>query len=873
MKTNVLRLSILLFFLPLFINSPVFCQTPADINEAHALFKHGRYSDARKKYRTFLNKSNMDNKEITLPYFKTFLALGEYAEGLNEAEKLLEENPQNPVLLNVKGKFLTETGKYDEAKSIFEQVKSLDPNFAENISDFAKVCAVTGQKPKAKELYSEIYDLYLRGVFTSSEDLSLAGLAASYLEQFHEANRAYRTAYQKDPENTENLNRWALLFYEKYNNADAKRTFEEAVEINPHNADIFAGYARSFESFAAMEEYAKKALAENPNHVESMNILAELHILDSRYDEAESVLEQALKINPSSMISLANLASIYHLKEQNSEFEKTERLALQINPVCGDFYIKISDNCSKRFRYRDALGFSRKAVKIEPGNWNAHSSLGINLLRLGDVENAKTHLNKTFEKDPFNLFAKNSLDLIDGYADFDILESQNFSLKIHKSESIITGNSVLEIAEEAYDSLSSRYDYIPQGKILIEAYYDHADLAVRIGGLPNIDIVGVSFGDIVAFDTPRAQPEHEYNWAQTLWHELAHVMTIGLSDHRVPRWLTEGLSVYEEKRARPEWARKMDIELYLALKQNRLLPLDKLNSGFTRPDFPGRILLAYYQSMKVVEFLIETYGFQVIPQLLTGFKNFNSLEENFSSILNKTTKEINSEFFSYLKTKMQDMDNVTEGLDNIFENQGKKSLMDKIFTKSNPYLTAYENGVKYLNDKNYAEAEKMFLKAIEIYPYFLDGDNAYIKLAEIYRTTQKKDKLENILLKYMNVTEYGAEQARELAGLYKDKNEYKKAEHFFNRSLYTEPYNPGSHLSLAEIYRTQELYTEEIEQRRILLALNPVDKAEAFYNLGLSLYNNDNVTGAKIEVLKALEIAPGFKKAQKLLLSCIKNQN
>jgi Tfp pilus assembly protein PilF len=51
-----------------------------------------------------------------------------------------------------------------------------------------------------------------------------------------------------------------------------------------------------------------------------------------------------------------------------------------------------------------------------------------------------------------------------------------------------------------------------------------------------------------------------------------------------------------------------------------------------------------------------------------------------------------------------------------------------------------------------------------------------------------------------------------------------------------------------------------------VLALNPVDEAEARYQLALAWFRADDMAAARREVLRALEIAPAFEKAQELLL-------
>jgi hypothetical protein len=102
----------------------------------------------------------------------------------------------------------------------------------------------------------------------------------------------------------------------------------------------------------------------------------------------------------------------------------------------------------------------------------------------------------------------------------------------------------------------------------------------------------------------------------TLWHEMAHVFTLQLSDQRIPRWLTEGISVFEEKRARPEWGREMDIPFARALDRGQVLPLKDLNSGFSNPE---TISLSYFQSSLVVDHIVEVYGQPKLKALVQSY--------------------------------------------------------------------------------------------------------------------------------------------------------------------------------------------------------------------------------------------------------------
>ncbi|MFC1490334.1 tetratricopeptide repeat protein [Candidatus Latescibacterota bacterium] len=830
----------------------------------------GDYSEARKLYKPLVDSETGDLEEEITGYFETFLATGEYKDGLAEVNEYLEKKPDNPYLLHIKGKFYEAAGEYALAEEAYIHSWTMKNDFYQNLFSIGELFKKTGRKRDARSCYTMIVQDYRQNRPRTAKSLSLAAVSYARLDDFHEANSVFNLAYNLDPRNTQNLFWWADLFREKFNKADAQRTFEEAIAINPKSEKLYIGYARSFESLTGWEKMATQALEANPNSVDANNILAEIAILDSDYDRAEEVLNLALEINPVYERSLANLASVYHLRNDVESFERIRTLAEETNYECGDFYVAVAQNCIYRFRYADAVKFCRQAISHEFDNWYAHALLGSNILRLGRVDEAHEYLSFAYEGDPFNIFARNSLELIDDYQDFTIEESEHFTLLIHNSESSVLAKPMLSLAEECYDSFSVRYPYVPEEKIRIEAYNNHDDFAVRISGLPGIGLLGVCFGDVVAIDTPRAQADNNYNWAMTLWHELAHVMALGISDNRVPRWFTEGLSVFEEKQARPEWGREMELELFSALDNDLLLSIGEINSGFTRPSYSEQVLLSYYESAQIIDFIVSQYGFEVIIELLNEFRK-GDWEAAFPVVLNTTIESLNDAFFTDLQAKRERYDRVMTDIPPLLSvlREDDTQETDSSEKSKNPFFRALNDGHELLGKEEYVEAERKFIESIDIFPNYTGSANPYIGLAKIYRQQEDKRKLADILEKYLLIYQYGADEARELGELQADDGDYDSAVYYYNRSMEVAPYDINAHTRLAELYNTQKQYTEETEERRIVLALKPIDRARAYYFLALSLYNDNQISKAKTEVMRSLELAPGYREAQKLLLDCV----
>ena len=65
--------------------------------------------------------------------------------------------------------------------------------------------------------------------------------------------------------------------------------------------------------------------------------------------------------------------------------------------------------------------------------------------------------------------------------------------------------------------------------------------------------MGVCFGNLVTMNSPAGAGAAPVSWRSVLWHEYTHVVTLGMTRNRMPRWLSEGISVYEEGLADRSW--------------------------------------------------------------------------------------------------------------------------------------------------------------------------------------------------------------------------------------------------------------------------------------------------------------------------------
>ena len=336
-----------------------------------------------------------------------------------------------------------------------------------------------------------------------------------------------------------------------------------------------------------------------------------------RRDEARSHVDAALASNPHAPEAFAIRAALAAVEGRAADLEADAKAALAINPRDARAWRVPSEHVAGHYRFEEAVALARRAVEVDPDDPAARSTLGMHLMRTGDEEAARTELDVAFARDPYDVVTYNLLGLLDTLQGFQSVREGDLVFKFHPEDAGILGEFAPALAREALASMSARYGFTPSGPILIELFPRHDDFAVRTLGLPGmIGALGACFGKVVTLDSPRARPPGTFHWEATLWHELAHVVTLQLSKQRVPRWLTEGSRSTRNDSRAPSGAASRSSTFVQGLDEGLAIPLASLNDGFADP---RRIALAYQQASLVVEFLVGRYGFDAIMRMLRAY--------------------------------------------------------------------------------------------------------------------------------------------------------------------------------------------------------------------------------------------------------------
>ena len=705
-----------------------------------------------------------------------------------------------------------------------------------------------------------------RSLMAQSTDTRIKADAARAAGDVRAANGFFQAAIKEHAEDPALRTRWGELFAATHQNNEAIRLFEEALELDPKYAPAKIGLAKiaAGQYEEKTREWALQVIDETPDQaLEAHLLVARAALEDGAIDAGEEALDEALELaeeHDRSPLEIYALKASVDLLRGTADSPWTQR-ALALNAGFGNAYAIPAHFYVITRRYREAIALLQKAVAIEPDLYEAHAELGVNLLRENRIEEGQRHLTTAYGGDPFSAPVVNTLRLIDSFDNFVVTQhaakpaaagsnaahNPGVILRLHADETKVLEPYVLDLVNRTIDAYSKRYDFELKEPVIVELYPDHDDFAVRIAGLPGIGLLGVTFGYLVAMDSPTGRADDDFHWGTTLWHEMAHVFTLEATNHLVPRWFSEGVSVYEEWSTGPLKGRHIPLPVLAAIKEDKFLPVAELDRGFIRPTYEAQVIVSYMQAGLICEYIAGRFGQEALARMLDEFRDGKDTAQAIQAALGISPGEFDESFAGYVDAQLGA---VVAQLEAWQEKQGE---LQETIEKEDWRLVA-------------AQAAE----AIELFPDYVDEGSPYIAKARAHRELGETALATSTLLEYRKRGGYDPDALIALARALGDAGRTDESIDVFEDVLMVAPLRAEVHRDFGDRLISANRPREALVEYQAFLAMNPQDLAESHYRLARTYVALEDRAKGREHLLYALEIAPHYREAQQLLLEIVR---
>ncbi|MGD1029595.1 MAG: tetratricopeptide repeat protein [Opitutaceae bacterium] len=802
------------------------------------------------------------------------LLAGNYMEAIQQAQNAVRVTPadENLQILLVRG--LLTVGRYADANAAVASALAKSPQSIRLRWIGREAALANGQKDVAARMANEIrqYVATRPYLYRDPSNLVAFGEVAlllgadpkdvmdKILATAQELNAALRDVYLAKGE----------LALEKHDFDLAAKAYQAGLKQFPDDPDFHCGLAKAYASGdrASMLAEADAALKLNPRHVPSLLLLVEHDIDSEDYGGADELLDKVLAVNPWQPEAWAFKAVIAHLDNQPATESVRRRNGLRFEPANPVVDWLIGKKLAEKYRFAEAVPYERQALQFDPAYLPAKEELANDLLRLGQEAEGWQLAEEVHLRDDYDVEAYNLSTLHDAMAKYETLANGDFVVRMTSSEAKVYGPRVLDLLGRARRKLTEKYGVELVRPTYVEIFGDQKDFAVRTFGVPDIGgFLGVCFGRVVTANGPAANSAHPTNWETVLWHEFCHVVTLQITQNKMPRWLSEGISVYEESQADPSWGMHMNPLYREMIVNGELTPIANLSGAFLVPKTFLHLQFAYYESSLFVEFLINRYGLDQLKAILRDLGSGADINQAIAAH-SEPLPELEKDFAAYAKAKAEQL---APALDwkrpdsELLEPGSEQKLAD--WTRQHPdnYWALRMEAHDLVEAKKYPEAKAVLAHFIALYPGQTGPDSAYLQLAAVHRALGDTESERGVLEKLAAIDDNATDPCLRLMELARGDRNWPAEEVYAEKFIAVNPLVVPPYRHLAEAAEGLGDTATAIAADRTELLLNPPNPSEVHFQLARLLHRS-NDPEARRQVLQSLEDAPRYREALALLL-------
>lgn len=818
----------------------------ADLAEARKLLGSGRYSDGIKLAAGAIADDSAPEEWHHL-LIDGLMTVGRYPDARNALTNALGQYPRS-IRLRWAGRDVQRFNGHPEiARAYEDEIRNL-----------------VGTRPS---FYSEPADLLVVGRLALLTGVDPKTVMTRVLDPVKKADPTFRDAYVVRGE----------LAVSKHDFDLAAKAYAEGLKEYPNDAGLHHGMALAFAEGdrEQMGLSLEEALKANPKHVPSLLLLADHRIDAEDYAGAGKLLDEVSSVNPWHPNAWAYRAVLAHLRH-DSDAEATARasgLKYWTNNPHVDHLI--GKKLSQKYRFAEGAAAQRVSLSMDASYLPAKAQLASDLLRLGDDVEGWRLAQEIHQTDGYDVAAFNLVTLHDTMAKFTTLTNADFVVRMNSREAEIFGARVLGLLGRAREKLVGKYGFEIKRPTTVEIFNEQKDFGVRTFGMPeNPGYLGVCFGRVITANSPSANKGNAVNWEAVLWHEFCHVVTLQMTANRMPRWLSEGISVYEELQENATWGQRMTPRYRGMILDGELTPVSKLSAAFLSPKTPFHLQFAYYESALVVEFIVSRSGMDKLRAVLNDLREGAEINAALAKhILPMDTLE--KDFAAFAKDRAKAL---APGLDwekpksDAIGESDARSLTKWAESRPTNYWALMQKAGQLVTAKKWADAKGPLQKLVELYPEQTGKDSAYPLLAHVHRALGETNEELRVLREYAGRDDEAADAYLRLAELGAKAGDWEEVARNSRRFLAVNPLVPAPYRYLAQAAEAQGDVPTAVASNRTLLQLDPPNPAEVHFHLARLLHRSGDA-GARRHVLEALTDAPRHRAALQLLLEINANPN
>ncbi len=805
------------------------------------LYREGEYDRVAKITELFIQQGQ-PSPEWWIFRLKACHELGRVQDIVKVAAGAVEKHPRELPVLMACYQALKAWGRAAEAEKVLQQINTV-----------AK--SLPASKRTARDMVA----------------LAQAALAAGadpqkVIQQFLEP------AKKKDAKLKDVYLALGMLALDKSDYARAATEFRAGLKQHDADQDLLHGLARAFQSSdrEMSLRIVDQILAENASHPEASLLKAEHHISAEEYDLARGSLDAVLKVNPQHPEAWALRAVLaIVLDNKPDEAIKARQRGLQLwaqNPAVD---LVMGRSLSRGYRFREAEEHLREALKLDAHSLPVKLQLCHVLFRLGQEDEAWKLAKEIRDADGYNVQAYNIGLLEAEMKGFTVRETPDFVLKMPARDEAIYGDRALALLVDAKRVLCAKYGLTLDHPVLVEFFPSQQDFAIRtFGNLGGQGILGACFGSVVTMNSPGSLASNRSNWEGTLWHEFCHVVTLTVTHNRMPRWLSEGISVYEESQRNASWGMRMTAGYRrLTLDEETLTPMSKMSGAFLSPKSGEHLMFAYYESSQAVAWLLKTYGeakFQgLLKDLADGRRINEALERNCAPVA-----KLDEAFARHMREQagaFAPKGDWNKPEKDEIDPRNEAEVADYLEKNPNNLWALELRTKRLLAGEQWAGGLDLAKRLIALAPDNIGNNCGYDLAARAYRGLKQADG-EREMLKEWAARDGGAHEAfMRLMELEAESRNWAGVRENGQRMLSIHPFLKQPYERLAGAAEALGNTDEAVWALRKLMVLGPDHPVEANFSLARLLRPTDAV-GAKRHLLDALAEAPRFRDGHTLLL-------